>query len=106
MNQKSRQTDKKSEHNEDHNNCKICEAIKEGRFSAIVGAHNNNQPGLNTKTINNGRNTATPLTEKSYSHYAGKILQLQKKVSQQVGNCWTVQILLEIYMKTVKWASE
>ena len=87
--------DKPSDNNEENleaKNCEICEAIKEGKFSSLVAdsqnetpVHNNGINGLNNgKMIKNGLNTTTLPSSRNYSSYAAKILQLQKKISQQV----------------------
>ena len=80
--------DKPSDNEEDPKaeNCEICEAIKEGKFSTLVAdSQNISINGLNnSKIIRNGLNTTALPSSRNYSSFAAKILQLQKKISQQV----------------------
>ena len=83
--------DKSPEDKEDHKaeSCEICEAIKEGKFSALVADAQNNTPVLNngtnkSKLIKNGIKHSSLSPTRNYSSYAAKILQLQEKISQQV----------------------
>ena len=83
--------DKPSDNEEDPKaeNCEICEAIKEGKFSALAADAQNNTPVLNngtnkSKLIKNGIKHSSLSPTRNYSSYAAKILQLQEKISKQV----------------------
>ena len=93
--------DKPSENAENHiaENCEICEAIKEGKFSVLLADTRNNTPvhnnnGINSKITKNGLTATTTHSLRNYSSYAAKILQLQTKISEQV---FILQTFMQIF---------